>query len=391
MQYKCGVYKKMTTEESGTNGTGKGKPNKSHDKDKWFGEEEMKGSYFSYGTPGQTDIHTKTLKVVENYFGKRHSCEIADLVTTGVEAVFEDPVRPADDAPKGDWEIYKMELSFKRAQKEAYRQDKAKAFLIIMGQCTIAMTNKLESLAEYADLKKNKDVAGLLRTIKELVYSTDKSQYEYMAMQAKMRNIHNIRMKEGENLPNYLKRFLEQQQATEALWGELIPMKLKGKATAVQDKGKNQYLACLFLAGVDRARFKQTLDDLHNDFQLGKVSYPEDVPSMMNYLSNRRGAGGGSNRVVDALQDAAPMGAAFAQVQWGNNGNNQGNQGNQGRKLRKGKCKTCGGIGHWADQCPSTYESDGDDVSAASSVASKSVKSNVKKLAKTNRPLHWGM
>ena len=281
----------MTTEESGTNGTGKGKPNKTHDKDKWFGEEEMKGSYFSYGTPGQTDIHTKTLKVVENYFGKRHSCEIADLVTTGVEAVFEDPVRPADDAPKGDWEIYKMELSFKRTQKEAYRQDKAKAFLIIMGQCSIAMTNKLESLAEYADLKKNKDVAGLLRTIKELVYSTDKSQYEFMAMQAKMRNIHNIRMKEGENLPNYLKRFLEQQQATEALWGELIPMKLKGKATAVQDKGKNQYLACLFLAGVDRARFKQTLDDLHNDFQLGKVSYPEDVPSMMNYLSNRRGAG----------------------------------------------------------------------------------------------------
>jgi hypothetical protein len=42
-----------------------------------------------------------------------------------------------------------------------------------------------------------------------------------------------------------------------------------------------QVLACVFLAGVNRHKYKTVLDDLNNDFVLGTVNYPEDIAGMM--------------------------------------------------------------------------------------------------------------
>jgi hypothetical protein len=45
-------------------------------------------------------------------------------------------------------------------------------------------------------------------------------------------------------------------------------------------QNRNKLLACLYLAGSDQNRYKPVVDDLGNEFRMGKISYPEDVPSM---------------------------------------------------------------------------------------------------------------
>ena len=63
--------------------------------------------------------------------------------------------------------------------KKDYRRDKSKVFHVIMSQCTLAMKNKIETLPEYKQFETDDDVIALLGTMKELVYSTDKTQYEF--------------------------------------------------------------------------------------------------------------------------------------------------------------------------------------------------------------------
>jgi len=77
------------------------------------------------------------------------------------------------------------------------------------------------------------------------------------------------------------------------------------------------------------------IDDLSNDFILGKVSHPKDVPGMLNLLVNRRGAG--SSKKNDAILDGVG-GASFAQ-----SGSN---------KYASYKCNKCKQMGHIKRFCP---------------------------------------
>ena len=46
-------------------------------------------------------------------------------------------------------------------------------------------------------------------------------------------------------------------------------------------------MVCLFLAGVDRKRDKDAIDEMNNDFMHHGKEYPGDVPSMLTWLLKR--------------------------------------------------------------------------------------------------------
>ncbi|KAL7568097.1 hypothetical protein ACA910_020811 [Epithemia clementina (nom. ined.)] len=118
---------------------------------------------------------------------------------------------------------------------------------------------------------------------------------------------------------------------------------MKGKAKDEQEKARSKYLACVFLAGVDCARYKSAVDDLNNDFLLGTVHYPDDVTGMMTLLSNRRGDGRGQH--IDDLRDGTITETSFAQK----------------ANMRKIKCYNCGKPGHVASQCQEKSDNDDSD------------------------------
>jgi hypothetical protein len=118
-------------------------------------------------------------------------------------------------------------------------------------------------------------------------------------------------------------RFSEQVVSVESVWGPLIPtrgLKLNKnqQPTATEMKSRNKFLACLFLANSDRARFKSVIDDLANDHQLGKNSYPEDVPGMLQLLTNRRGIRHGKAKQIEDIQDVVSV-TSFYQTRYPKN------------------------------------------------------------------------
>jgi hypothetical protein len=227
-----------------------------------------------------------------------------------------------------------MKLKMHLEQEDKYQQDKSKVFLIIMGQCKSPMRNKLEALEKYKTLKEEDDVAGLMEEIRKLVYSTDNTQYEYWTMQASMKTLVNLQQGNKEALQVFANRFLKQVESTEEIWGELYPRKKVGESIEqVQKPARDAFLACLFLAGVDRNRYKSVIDELNNEFVLGKEIYPKDVPGMLKLLTNRRGAGGDKN--VDAIRDG--IGVSFAQT---------------GKRYDNYRCHNCGKKGHIRRDCP---------------------------------------
>jgi hypothetical protein len=99
---------------------------------------------------------------------------------------------------------------------------------------------------------------------------------------------------------------MAQLEATELVWGPFISIKYKDKSNADQAAARIKFLACVFLAGVERDKFKAVINELNNDFLRGKVSFPEDIPTMLTLLANYRG-GKVSNYKVEAMLDGVVL------------------------------------------------------------------------------------
>jgi len=126
------------------------------------------------------------------------------------------------------------------------------------------------------------------------------------------------------------------------VWGKLVPPCHDNDNTKDKESARNQYLASLFLGGMDQARYKATVDELNNNrCVLGKDVYPADVPAAIMVLTNRRGYGGSRQRQVEDLSDGLSV-VSFAQQ--------------PGRRRGKARCFHCNQEGHVAKDCTAIIE-----------------------------------
>lgn len=298
---------------------------------------------YAYGTVDQVSRFTSTTKDIAAFVGTtyKQGKEMYTLLTDNDETTFTEPTAPLDDKNRAEMEKYKMLLSTWINDEKDYKRDKARVFRTIMTQCTTAMKNKVEGLSDYKKMETDDDVVSLLKAMKELVYSTDKAQYEYWTMQATMRKFMNLKQATKETMTDFHKRFLNQLEATETVWGKMIPQIENDKNTSEQNEARDKYLACVFLAGVDRQRHKDVIDELNNDFLLGKVNYPSDTSGMLTLLTNRRGNGGTSQQ-EQALRDGESEGTSLHQAEEDHPDQHE---------HPEVKCYNCNKMGHYAGSC----------------------------------------
>ena len=238
---------------------------------------ELEGHKFTFGVSGQEQIYITTRRAIAGYAGRTYRKEFYRMIEEGEEPKVRIPEKPTTEEDKA---MYQYRLRSAAADEDALYKEKGKVFLLIMEQCMPALRNKVERLPEYATLEANNNVVGLLDKIKATVYQSAAHQYEFWQMQAQVRKFVAVEQLSRESLDGYRRRFEAQQKELERLWGQLIPNNMKGKKTEDQEAARNKFLACLFLGGTDRGRYKNTMDDLHNDFVSGKgdnVSYPDNV------------------------------------------------------------------------------------------------------------------
>ena len=180
------------------------------------GLEELDGYQYTIGTQVQKEQFMRTTKALEDFLGRNVDKALRMLVKKGEEATFPAPDRPGEGAAQADWELYRVELKLYADDKKRYERNKAKLFQIIMGMCSIALRSELEGLlAEFQALEDGDDVVGLLAKIKEMVYTTDKTQYEYWDMQKQVRVLHTMKQEQRESVEDFGHRFLEQAEVTE--------------------------------------------------------------------------------------------------------------------------------------------------------------------------------
>lgn len=269
---------------------------------------ELAGHVYIVG-PGQADMFRKTTDAIAEYVGRVMMDEMYDLVYNGKEATFTEPADLSEDDAKGTkLEKYKIQLKMVLDEEKKYKSDKARVFRLIVGQCVPLMKNKLENEPTFKTLEAGKDVIGLTKLMKTLVYSTADHQYEFWTMQASLTTLLTLKQHEKEGVASFGKKFLAQLEATELVWGKLIPSKYSGGTDIEQAVAMNKFLACAFLAGLDRVRYKQVIDELNNDFLLGTTSFPEDLSGMLTLISNYRGV-----RISNPKAEAMLDGVAFAQ------------------------------------------------------------------------------
>lgn len=312
---------------------------------------ELEGHRYVYGVPNQDQKYLKTTDAIGDQVGVLLGKEYKDLVVYRKEPEYKEPEAPKTKSKETaiaqvELEKYKMKLKQCMDKQDRYEINKGKVFVIVMGQCHPIMRSKLESLQNYKEMESKSDVIGLLDKIKELVYNTESSKYEFWTMATSLRKLVLLEQGRKESIAHYGDRCIAQVEVTEGVMGALIPQKFTGKKSEEQEKARNKLLACMFLTGIDRDRFKKALDDLNNDFVNGKTNYPEDIPSAVELLSNRRGDGGPTTSRMESMQDGV-VHTSFLQ-----------NAGNRHKNL---KCNNCKQVGHIKKNCPELKS--GDDTS----------------------------
>ena len=187
----------------------------------------------------------------------------------------------------------KFEMDNKRRleKQETYMKEKCKAFGIIMGQCLELTKEAVKSDKSFKKLEEEDDVKGLLGLLRDLCYGTDKKRYVRWIQQAQLRRAVTMTQQPAESIQRFATNFLEQIKTFEEIGGPLVPVRdvvkrvqqtrLVGEGDdAVTEtytvavladeeviyKARDQFVACLFLAGVDRDRYKDAIDEMNNDF-----------------------------------------------------------------------------------------------------------------------------
>jgi hypothetical protein len=157
----------------------------------------------------------------------------------------------------------------------------------------------------FPEYKQLENVKALLEQMHSLVSGTElqKGQYQPWVMQAQLRKLMEIKHQTpGMRLVDkFAKDFDDQLVVFEREWGKMIPYRYNSDDEAVQLAARSQFLACLLLGNADRDRYKEFIDELANDHNLGNDNYPKDVPSMVSMLSNQRGAV--STKKIDEMKD----------------------------------------------------------------------------------------
>ena len=318
------------------------------------GMEELKDHYFVIGTTGQAEKYRRTKEAIATYVGATFGKEMWTLVHELKEATFDEPQDIKDDATKGEIERYRIKMKMHLEEEKLYKRNKGKVFIIVIGQCTKPVKNKLASFPEeYKKFEQDDDVAGVLTKMKELVYNTTNIQYEIWTLQKQLRTGLCLRQYDREDLQTYSKRFLAQIEITEKLWGELIPWKMKDKQPTEQQEARNKILACVFLSGADIKRYRKAKLALNNNYIMGKNDYPADVPEMVKYLANFKGLD-----KPDYEDDDGGSATSFAQGV---------------------KCWACGKMGHYSRDCPDKSDDESESNSSYNSNGSNASKKKKKR------------
>ena len=334
--------------------------------------EGMNGNVFEcFEEQGNRLQFSDTCEALEAYAKKTMSNpeDLAALFTDDIEApsveAFEDlPPEPSETTKA----IWNAELREYVKRKGIFKSNIASLHAVILGQCSLAMKDKLKTLPDYkVEIKKN-DCVWLLHNIRAITRQFYAKKNGFVSIMSAQRSFLNCRQGADQEPASYLAN-LRGWAATITQYGGSIAANPKlidardasGKELTDAErlsKACDKTLAIALITGANPTKYGTLITHLANEYAMGRDQYPEDVTSAYNLLINyvtpinasttHRNVPATQRPVVAATEPAS--GITFAQ--------NAGTvtPGNNGATFADIDCYVCGSFGHYAANCPTGTE-----------------------------------
>jgi hypothetical protein len=170
---------------------------------------------------------------------------------------------------------YKAELDNYHRDTQVYQENKAKVFVVILGQCTVAVLSWLENGQGLADLEVNLDVFGLLEKLGTMAFSMGGVQQEpFVSLVYSLRRLTMMQEGSKEAVAKFYKHFKISADVLGGHWGDFHPPNLV-KDGVTKEQAQDRLLACVFLMGADKGRFGSLLEEYNNSYVAGIDNYPK--------------------------------------------------------------------------------------------------------------------
>jgi hypothetical protein len=350
---------------------------------KFVGKEEGLGDEFVYHyTDGReaTDQYARTTEEIVRYVSTKykHGADVERSLADGVRLIVVMPPPPVGvgtppTVPETNMIVWKMRVQLSLQRSSLLDSNMESAYALIKGQCSKPILEKVEAQQNYNTVHQARDAIGLLELIKCVMFNYNSRKYRAMTlidiMQPNM--VSQTRyMSDSE----YLEKFRTQLDVLKSAGGEvclhpgmvLDELERNGSGTPptveeqsmASNMARHRFEATLFMAKSYQVKYGRLVQELANDYNKGRDSYPETLSAAYELMLHD---------VRD--QDSRPQshgnpGMAFNTVGSGATGNIS-----QPNPRPDITCHKCGRAGHFSNKCIETTHTNGTALTVMSEMS----------------------
>ena len=152
----------------------------------------------------QADHHARTTEAMADCVGKECGMAVRSSVKLQKESLPNEPDEPLRTAATAEIEKWKKQLDRHCKKVEEHEENKGKAFVVIKGQCAMAMRNKPEAQEKCQDVESDCNVMELLKIIGGLMCELD-VQHNHKSMALVLRRLLTVQQRECKSVPGCCK------------------------------------------------------------------------------------------------------------------------------------------------------------------------------------------
>ena len=326
---------------------------------------ELQGSIYTIDGGNRADKYQKTTEKIAQYVEQecKDSGDLVRAMETLEEFDFAEcrPDEPDDVESLGYVEKMVLDNEVKQfvMRTKNYKDNKAKVFSIVFGQCTEALRAELEVRKDWDDVKAKRDLVSLLKAVKARMLNQQKEVHPYVAAHSALRTMFIMRQGRHESDTDYVKRFRAQVDVLESMGiniGALVESRvnaeIKSKFDEERDDATNdqiveaegiasgKLLSIMLLLGSHVNTNGGVARELSNSFLTDRDLYPTTIPDTQNLLFHYK-------PLVHVHHTGANDGINFAMT-----GGNEWQRGRPRRDRSNDTCNRCGEKGHHGYECP---------------------------------------
>ena len=318
--------------------------------------------------------YVKTLvEALERYAFKNYTVDLSSLFQRDGPTDVEGLINPTM------WDIYQLQLKEYIKEERSLKVSLKSIRAVIWGQCSTFICTKLEKQKDMKELKKNANVAELIKYIQQACMKYEDKHHPCVTLCQQFSSFHLFYQKKSLPIQKCLQIFCIMVENIERYRGEfgnssaIIKYVIEREGLVSKDeykklddntnntylkKAQDQYLAVSFLLGGTSSKYNQLVANLQNSYILGEDKYPKDLEEAYNMMLSYSPLLATSTSSEKSTKELYTTGISFHQTNDENNAVDKGQRqlnitsGASGKVFENVKCFACESLGHYANNCP---------------------------------------